>query len=36
LKNFFTSLFNKNASKKDDKKEEEYKYLPKKDELVEK
>jgi L-lactate utilization protein LutB len=35
LKNFFSSLFNKNPSKNDDNKEEEYKYLPKKDEIVE-
>jgi len=34
LKNFFSSLFNKNTSKNDDDKQEEYKYLPKKDELV--
>lgn len=35
MKNFFSSLFNKNPSKNDDNKEEEYKYLPKKDEIVE-
>ena len=35
MKNFFSSLFNKNTSKNDDDKQEEYKYLPKKDELVE-
>ena len=35
MKNFFSSLFNKKTSKNDDNKEEEYKYLPKKDEIVE-
>ena len=35
MKNFFSSLFNKKPSKKDDIKEEEFKYLPKKDEIVE-
>jgi len=35
LKNFFSSLFNKKPSKNDDIKEEEFKYLPKKDEIVE-
>ena len=35
MKNFFSSLFNKKPSKSDDNKEEEYKYLPKKDEIVE-
>ena len=35
MKNFFSSLFNKNTSKNDDDRQEEYKYLPKKDELVE-
>ena len=35
MKNFFSSLFNKKPSKNDDNKEEEYKYLPKKDEIVE-
>ena len=35
MKKFFSSLFNKNTSKNDDDKKEEYKYLPKKDELVE-
>ena len=35
MKNFFSSLFNKKPSKNDDIKEEEYKYLPKKDEIVE-
>ncbi len=35
MKNFLSSLFNKKPSKNDDNKEEEYKYLPKKDEIVE-
>ena len=35
MKNFFSSLFNKKPSKNDDNKGEEYKYLPKKDEIVE-
>tara|TARA_B100000989_G_scaffold150925_1_gene112526 strand:- start:15408 stop:16022 length:615 start_codon:yes stop_codon:yes gene_type:complete len=35
LKNFFSSLFNKKTSKNDDIKPEEYKYLPKKDEIIE-
>ncbi len=35
MKNFFSSLFNKKTSKNDDIKPEEYKYLPKKDEIIE-